>query len=195
MAHLPSFPGGKLSEAPRWPLTTNWCRNHEQRGSISYDVGFNPSTQRHYRRLIYYLYIHSYMFRSYDHLQVEIYTSEINTRRVRSRRILLQGTELHGEQKQFLDVDAGQRIVPDVCWQLPTLLLEQQLPGELLLCYATFTGSSSVNLTGSRGGRRAEVTSGIAMCNGKSINTVILIYPKEMLTWLSSLPSTTNTQK
>jgi hypothetical protein len=23
---------------------------------ISYDVGFNPSTQRHYRRLIYYLY-------------------------------------------------------------------------------------------------------------------------------------------
>jgi hypothetical protein len=34
---------------------------------ISYDVGFDPSTQRHYRRLIYYLYIHSYMFRSYDH--------------------------------------------------------------------------------------------------------------------------------
>jgi hypothetical protein len=31
---------------------------------ISYDVGFNPSTQRHYRRLIYYLYIHSYTFRS-----------------------------------------------------------------------------------------------------------------------------------
>jgi hypothetical protein len=25
---------------------------------ISYDVGFNPSTQRHYRRLIYYLYIY-----------------------------------------------------------------------------------------------------------------------------------------
>jgi hypothetical protein len=24
---------------------------------ISYDVGFNPSTQRHYRRLIYYIYI------------------------------------------------------------------------------------------------------------------------------------------
>jgi hypothetical protein len=39
---------------------------------ISYDVGFNPSTQRHYRRLIYYLYIHSYMFRSYDHHQAEI---------------------------------------------------------------------------------------------------------------------------
>jgi hypothetical protein len=38
---------------------------------ISYDVGFNPSTQRHYRRLIYYLYIHSYMFRSYDHHQTE----------------------------------------------------------------------------------------------------------------------------
>jgi hypothetical protein len=38
---------------------------------ISYDVGFNPSTQRHYRRLIYYLYIHSYMFRSYDHHQAE----------------------------------------------------------------------------------------------------------------------------
>jgi hypothetical protein len=30
---------------------------------ISYDVGFNPSTQRHYRRLIYYLYIHSYTLR------------------------------------------------------------------------------------------------------------------------------------
>jgi hypothetical protein len=30
----------------------------------AYDVGFNPSTQRHYRRLIYYLYIHSYMVRS-----------------------------------------------------------------------------------------------------------------------------------
>jgi hypothetical protein len=27
---------------------------------VSYDVGFNPSTQRHYRRLIYYLYIHIY---------------------------------------------------------------------------------------------------------------------------------------
>jgi hypothetical protein len=38
---------------------------------ISYDVGFNPSTQRYYRRLIYYLYIHSYMFRSYDHHQAE----------------------------------------------------------------------------------------------------------------------------
>jgi hypothetical protein len=34
---------------------------------ISYDVGFNPSTQRHNLRLIYYLYIRSYMFRSYDH--------------------------------------------------------------------------------------------------------------------------------
>jgi hypothetical protein len=33
------------------------------------DVGFNPSTQRHYRRLIYYLYC--YMFRSYDHHQAE----------------------------------------------------------------------------------------------------------------------------
>jgi hypothetical protein len=28
--------------------------------------------------MLYYLYIDSYMFRSYDHLQVEIYTSEIN---------------------------------------------------------------------------------------------------------------------
>jgi hypothetical protein len=35
------------------------------------DVGFNPSTQRHYRRLIYYLYVHSYMFRSCDHRQAE----------------------------------------------------------------------------------------------------------------------------
>jgi hypothetical protein len=35
---------------------------------ISYDVGFNPSTQRHYRRLIYYLY------RVYIHRYVYIYT-------------------------------------------------------------------------------------------------------------------------
>jgi hypothetical protein len=38
----------------------------------SNDVGFNPSTQHHYCSLIYYLYIHSYMFRSYDHHQDEI---------------------------------------------------------------------------------------------------------------------------
>jgi hypothetical protein len=38
---------------------------------ISDDVGFNPCTQPHYRRLIYYLYINSYMPRSYDHHQVE----------------------------------------------------------------------------------------------------------------------------
>jgi hypothetical protein len=37
----------------------------------SNDVGFNPSTQRPCRRLIYYLYIHSYMFRSYDHHQAD----------------------------------------------------------------------------------------------------------------------------
>jgi hypothetical protein len=37
----------------------------------SNDVGFNPSTQRHYRRLIYHLHIHSYMFRSYDHHQAD----------------------------------------------------------------------------------------------------------------------------
>jgi hypothetical protein len=41
------------------------------------DVGFNPSTQRHYRRLIYYLYIHSYMFRSYDHHQAEKYITTL----------------------------------------------------------------------------------------------------------------------
>jgi hypothetical protein len=41
------------------------------------DVGFNPSTQRHYHRLIYYLYIHSYMFRSYDHHQVEKYITTL----------------------------------------------------------------------------------------------------------------------
>jgi hypothetical protein len=29
---------------------------------ISDDVGFNPSTQRHYRGLIYYLYIHTYIY-------------------------------------------------------------------------------------------------------------------------------------
>jgi hypothetical protein len=44
---------------------------------ISYDVGFNPSTQRHYLRLIYYLYIHSYMFRSYDHHQAEKYITTL----------------------------------------------------------------------------------------------------------------------
>jgi hypothetical protein len=44
---------------------------------ISYDVGFNPSMQRHYRRLIYYLYIYSYMFRSYDHHQAEKYITTL----------------------------------------------------------------------------------------------------------------------
>jgi hypothetical protein len=29
---------------------------------LSYDVGFNPSTERHYRRLIYYLYIITYIY-------------------------------------------------------------------------------------------------------------------------------------
>jgi hypothetical protein len=52
------------------------------------DVGFNPSTQRHYRRLIYYLYIyiHSYMFRSYDHHQAEKYITTLgllNWQRIR----------------------------------------------------------------------------------------------------------------
>jgi hypothetical protein len=41
--------------------------------SEHHDVGFNPSTQRHYRGLIYYLYIYSYMFRSYGHHQDEKY--------------------------------------------------------------------------------------------------------------------------
>jgi hypothetical protein len=44
---------------------------------ISYDVGFNPSMQRQYCRLLYYLYIHSYMFRSYDHHQVEKYITTL----------------------------------------------------------------------------------------------------------------------
>jgi hypothetical protein len=44
---------------------------------IEYNVGFNPSTQRHYRRLIYYLYIHSHMFRSYDHYQAEKYITTL----------------------------------------------------------------------------------------------------------------------
>jgi hypothetical protein len=56
------------------PLFARWCKSalplldlvclHPVACVISYDVGFNPSTQRDYRRLIYYLYIHSYMFRS-----------------------------------------------------------------------------------------------------------------------------------
>jgi hypothetical protein len=40
-----------------------------------YDVGFNPFTQRHYRRLIYYLYIHSFL--SYDHHQAEKYITTL----------------------------------------------------------------------------------------------------------------------
>jgi hypothetical protein len=44
---------------------------------ISDDVGFNPSTQCHYRRLIYYLYIHSYMFRPYDIHQYEKYITAL----------------------------------------------------------------------------------------------------------------------
>jgi hypothetical protein len=44
---------------------------------VTYDVGFNPSTQRHYRMLIYYLYIHSYMFRSYDHHHAEKYITTL----------------------------------------------------------------------------------------------------------------------
>jgi hypothetical protein len=44
---------------------------------VSYDVGFNPSTQRHYRRLIYYLYIHSYMFRSCNHHHAEKYITTL----------------------------------------------------------------------------------------------------------------------
>jgi hypothetical protein len=36
-----------------------------------YDVDFNPSTQRHYRRLIY------YMFRSYDHHHAEKYITTL----------------------------------------------------------------------------------------------------------------------
>jgi hypothetical protein len=49
-------------------------------------VGFNPSAQCHYCRLIYYLYIHSYMFRSYDHHQVEKYITTLgllNWQRIR----------------------------------------------------------------------------------------------------------------
>jgi hypothetical protein len=50
---------------------------------VSYDVGFNPSTQRHYRRLIYYLYIHSYIFRSYVHHRAEKYiTTQLSSPKV-----------------------------------------------------------------------------------------------------------------
>jgi hypothetical protein len=54
--------------------------------AVKDDVSFNPSTQRHYSRLIYYLYIHSYMFRSYDHHQVEKYITTLgllNWQRIR----------------------------------------------------------------------------------------------------------------
>jgi hypothetical protein len=44
---------------------------------ISDDVGFNLSTLRHYRRLIYYLYIHSYKVWSYDHHQAEKYITTL----------------------------------------------------------------------------------------------------------------------
>jgi hypothetical protein len=68
----------------------NLCLNlgclHPVAHVISYDVGFNLSTQRHYRRLIYYLCIHSYMFRSYDHHQAEKYMTTLgllNWQRIR----------------------------------------------------------------------------------------------------------------
>jgi hypothetical protein len=63
-----------------WMLNLGYL--HPVARVISYDVGFNPSTQRHYRRLIYYLYIlvHSYMFRSYDHHLAEKYITTFNVR-------------------------------------------------------------------------------------------------------------------
>jgi hypothetical protein len=54
-----------------WLYFLIWGCLHPVARVISDDVGFSPSTQRHYRSLMYYLYIHSYMFRSYDHHQVE----------------------------------------------------------------------------------------------------------------------------
>jgi hypothetical protein len=36
-----------------------------------------PSTQRHYRRFYYLFLLNCYMFRSYDHLQAEIYLLEL----------------------------------------------------------------------------------------------------------------------
>jgi hypothetical protein len=55
--------------SPSFSLANNGtCNNNNSsvRHIASVDVGFNPSTQRHCRRLIYYLYIHSYMFWSYE---------------------------------------------------------------------------------------------------------------------------------
>jgi hypothetical protein len=57
-----------------------WCNRVIQAAEhllLTDHVGFNPSTQSHYRKLIYYLYIHSYMFRSYDHHQAEKYISTL----------------------------------------------------------------------------------------------------------------------
>jgi hypothetical protein len=66
---------------------------------ISYDVGFNPSTQRHYRRLIYNLYIHGYMFRSYDHHQawsgtIVTLRRRIKTHVIRHHRNLFVGIKI-----------------------------------------------------------------------------------------------------
>jgi hypothetical protein len=71
---------------PFHPPSLNLGCLHPVARVISDDVGFNPSTQRHYRKLIYYLYIHSYMFRSYDHDQVEKYITTLgllNCQRIR----------------------------------------------------------------------------------------------------------------
>jgi hypothetical protein len=65
--------GHGVSVESEYSSAADACTDESRRENIKmqYDVGFNPSTQRHYRRLIYYLYIHSYMFRSYDHHQAE----------------------------------------------------------------------------------------------------------------------------
>jgi hypothetical protein len=87
----------------------------------SYNIGFNPSTQRHYRRLIYYLYIHSYMFRLYDHYQPESKITALgllNWQRIRyfirSHITVIVYIMLHIVDKRLLWATFSLRCVPSV---------------------------------------------------------------------------------
>jgi hypothetical protein len=62
--------------------------------------GFIPSTQRHYRRFFTtYYYLNCYMFRSYDHLQVEIYLLGLHLSRTYQHTQTLPSSLSHLQQK------------------------------------------------------------------------------------------------
>jgi hypothetical protein len=97
---------------------------------ISDDAGFNPSTQRHYRRLIYYLYIHSYMFRSFDHHQAEKYitTLDLIKQRIRCQLSSICFRRLPGNSNNLISSTMWMIQIP--C--LPT-------PSSLRNIYKTYT--------------------------------------------------------